>query len=317
MFWQPDINPAAGPYKVMLARGDFIDPARDNRQVPYKIYYPSDYTSGKVPVIFWSHGYGGNRDGASFLSRYVCSHGYVLVHITHRGTDSSLWEGKPGHPWEILKNTHVPRVMTLNRFKDVTFALNELPAWAAANPEIGKLMDLNTLGISGHSFGSLTTQVIGGQLIPDEEQKLASFRDDRFCAGIAYSPVPIAHMTGAAPVTIYNSLTLPLFYMTGTDDASPLEGFTYEQRLLVYEHSGSAEKYLLVKNGGDHMVYNGTRGQLGENPLREKHEEIIKMASLAYWNYYLKGDKKAQDWLCNGGFAAYLAGGGTFQAERK
>ena len=315
MFWQADINPAEGPYKVLLARGEFIDAPRDNRQVPYKIYYPVEHNLGKLPIIVWSHGFGGNRDGASFLSRFVSSYGYIIVHITHRGTDSSLWEGKPGHPWDILKNTHVERATTLNRFKDVTFALNELGPWAQANPEIGQSMDFTRIGMSGHSFGALTTQVIAGQLIPDETQTLTSFKDDRIRAGIAYSPVPIAHMTGKAPESIYNHISIPLFHMTGTDDDSPLEGFTYDQRLLVFNHSGDTPRYLLVKQGGDHMVYNGTRGKLGENPLREKHEEIIKITSLAFWDAYLKNNQKAMEWLNGGGLADYIGADGIFTTE--
>ena len=314
MFWQPDINPAQGPYKVLLARGEFIDPARENRDVPYKIYYPTEHGQGKLPVIFWSHGFGGNRDGASFISRFVSSYGYIIVHLTHRGTDSSLWEGKPGHPWDILRTVHVERATTLNRFKDVTFALDQLENWAKANPEIGGHMDFSKLGISGHSFGALTAQVIAGQLIPDETHTLASFRDARFRAGIAYSPVPIAHMTGKAPETIYNHIAIPLLHMTGTDDDSPLEGFTYDQRLLVFNHSGDAPRYLLIKKGGDHMVYNGTRGKLGENPLREKHEEIIKLVSLAFWDAYLKDNKKALAWLTQRGLPHYIGAGGEFKA---
>lgn len=313
MFWSPDITPAEGACKVLLARGEFTDPARGGRKVPYKIYYPTEHNLESMPVVFWSHGFGGNRDGAAFLSRYVASYGYTVVHLTHPGTDSSLWEGKPGHPWDILKNTDVPRATTLNRFKDVSFALDSLIAWAQENQEIGRPMDFSRLGMSGHSFGALTTQVMAGQLVPDETQTLVSFREPRFKAGILYSPVPIAHMTGAAPETIYNHIGIPLLHMTGTADDSPLEGFSYEQRLLVYNHSGTDEKYLLVKEGGDHMVYNGTRGKLGDNPLRERHEEIVKVVSLAFWEALLRGDADAKAWLSGGGIVDFLGRDANFR----
>ncbi len=250
-----------------------------------------------MPVIVWSHGFGGNRDGAAFLSRYVASHGYVIVHITHHGTDSSLWEGQPGHPWDILKKTKVSRETTFNRMFDVPFTLDMLPGWAAENPEAGAFMDFGAIGMSGHSFGALTAQAMAGMPLPDSEGRLQSFREKRFRAGILYSPVPIAHLTNAAHADLYGPIDMPLFHMTGTQDDSPIEGFDYKHRLLVHEHSSHPEKYLMVLEGGDHMVYNGTRGKLEKNPNREKHEDIIKVSSLAFWDAFLKDDAAAKEWL--------------------
>ena len=87
------------PYRVLLKRGEFVDSTRDNRVIPFKIYHPVDHGLDNMPVIIWSHGFGGNRDGASFISRFLAGQGYTLVHITHHGTDSSLWEGQKAHPW--------------------------------------------------------------------------------------------------------------------------------------------------------------------------------------------------------------------------
>ncbi|MCF8496005.1 MAG: hypothetical protein K9G62_04975, partial [Alphaproteobacteria bacterium] len=274
--------------------------------VPFKLYQPGDTDGQPAPVIVWSHGFGGNRDGAAFLSRYLASCGYNILHLTHPGTDSSLWEGKPGHPWDILRATKIPREDALDRFRDVPFAVDSLAQWARDNPDTGPLLDLTRLGMSGHSFGALTTQVIAGQLVPDAAGELISLQDERFKAGILYSPVPVSHIANMPLESVYGSISIPLFHMTGTDDSSPLESFGYEYRLIVYEHTGHPEKYLLIKEGGDHMVYNGTRGKLEPNPLRERHEEIIRIASLAFWEAHLRGDPKAHEWLAHGGFQSYL-----------
>ncbi len=287
------------PYKVLLNKGEFIDETRDGRVIPYKIYYPVDHGLEKVPVIIWSHGFGGNRDGAAFLSRFLAGQGYVLVHITHHGTDSSLWEGKKGHPWDILRQVKIPRETTINRFKDVPFVLDQLPTWMDEHPDIGAFMDLDHLGMSGHSFGSMTTQVMAGQKFPDADGSLIGMKDDRFKAGILYSPVPIRHLVSDDVTNdmIYGSIDIPLLHMTGTEDESPLEGHGYEHRLDVYRHTGCPEKYLLVKEGGDHMVYNGTRGKLKDNDLRELHEEQIKIGALAFWDAMLKDNATAQAYI--------------------
>lgn len=280
-----------GPYKVLLKRGEFVDESRQNddgsvRAVPYKIYHPAEDESAgqKFPLIIWSHGFGGSRDGASFISRYVAAHGYIICHLTHHGTDSSLWEGKGGHPWDILQKVHITRETTLNRFADVPFALDSL-----AGHELVDMMDFDRIGMSGHSFGAMTTQVMAGQLFPDAEGNLMNLREPRFKAGIAYSPTTITHLSDAAPEELYGPIGIPLLHMTGTEDASPMENYGYERRLLIHEHTGHPEKYLHVLEGGDHMIYNGTRGKLGNNELREQHEAEILETVLNFWNAQMKG----------------------------
>lgn len=294
--WIPEHTLTQEPHRVVLKRGEFVDSARGGRAIPYKIYHPIDHGLEKVPVILWSHGFGGNRDGASFLSRFLSSHGFVIVHMTHAGTDSSLWEGKPGHPWDILRQVKISRAVTLHRMKDVPFVLDNLPDWVAQNPDVG-VLDFENVGISGHSFGAMTTQVMAGMLFPDEKKVLQDMSEPRFKAGIVYSPVPIAHLTDAPHEQVYGGIDIPLLHMTGTQDVSPLEGYGYKHRLLVRDHAGHPEQYLQVLPDGDHMVYNGTRGGLEANPNREAHENLIKAAALAFWNAYLKDDEAAKAWL--------------------
>lgn len=314
--YSPD--PQNAPYKVLLSRGEFIDNTRQNedgsvRVVPYKIYYPVDHDLDSLPIIIWSHGFGGNRDGAAFTSRYIAAQGYVVVHLTHHGTDSSLWEGKDGHPWDILRKTKVSRATTLNRMYDVPFALDSLHDWADENPETGNLLDWENIGMSGHSFGAMTTQVMAGMHFPDKDGALTSLKEPRFKAGILYSPVPIAHISDAAPADLYGPIDLPLLHHTGTDDDSPIENFGYEHRLVVMEKSNAAEKHLVVLQDGDHMVYNGTRGKLEKNPNRETHEQIINVSSLAFWDWYLKGNESARIWLEDGGLTDYMNSAGQYK----
>ena len=63
---------------------------------------------------------------------------------------------------------------------------------------------------------------------------------------------------------------------------------------------------LMVLADGDHMVFTGSRGKLDSYPKRKEHEAIIKISSLAYWEWRLKGDEKAKEWLTGAGFGTYL-----------
>ncbi len=305
-----------GPFSVLLSKGELRDPARGHRLVPYKIYYPAETPSNLIPVIFWSHGFGGNRDGAAFISRYLASYGYAVVHVTHIGTDSTLWEGKAGHPWDILKQTKVPRETTLARFGDIPFMLDQLPT---LDLPVLPHLDFSSLGISGHSFGAMTTQVLAGQHFPDETGVLSSFRDPRFKAGILYSPVPVRHLVEdqVTDSQLYGPIALPLLYMTGTQDDSPIEPFDYTHRMAVHEYSNHPDKYLQILQDGDHMIYNGTRGKLGVNPNRERHETLIKVTARAFWDAFLKNDTTAKKWLDNGGAQAYMGQDGQFKTTQR
>ena len=296
----------SGPFQVTLDRGEWIDARRHDRKVPYKIYRPMADAGLKFPVIVWSHGLGGSRDGAGFLARYITSYGYILVHIQHAGTDSSLWEGKPGHPWDVIRAQKIPRKATLQRFQDVPFASDQLFLLNDAQ------MDLTHLGMSGHSFGSLSTQMACGQT-RGHGRHMYRVADDRITCGIAYSPVTVQKKFGQPPSDFYKTINRPMMYMTGTDDASPvIPNYSYLKRMEVFEHAGGPDQHMVVKIDGDHMVYNGSRGGLGANDKRELHERIICVASLAFWDSYLKENSAAKDWLTKGGFADWINGDGEY-----
>ncbi len=298
IYWTPDITEAE-KHPVTIERGVWSDPNRENRAVPYKIYIPQGI-EGKMPTIIWSHGLGGSRDGAGFISRYVASYGFVIVHIQHKGSDSGLWEGKPGHPWDVIRNTHIPRKATLQRLLDVPFAIDELQKMNLPQA------DLSRLGMSGHSFGAMTTQTMAGQR-RGLGRRLYDLFEERFKAAIAYSPVPVTYKAGHEMADFYGGIRIPMLYMTGTEDSSPVNAeITYKTRMDVFEHSKGPEQHLLILEDGDHMVYNGSRGQLADNPKREIHEKIIKLSSLAFWDAYLKGDEAAKEWLNGGAFENWL-----------
>lgn len=305
--WSQAISPDTEPMPIAIVRGEWFDEKRHNRKIAYKTYCPAEETDKTYPVILWSHGLGGSRDGAGFISRFIASHGYIVIHIQHAGTDSTLWEGKAGHPWDVIRATHIPRSATLQRFKDVPFVLSKLQSL-----DIAEAMDLTRIGMSGHSFGAMTTQVMAGQR-RGYGRRQYSLYEPQFKAGIVYSPVPFQKKKNHAPEDFYGGIKIPLLMMTGTDDASPIENFRAQDRLEVFNHSGGSNQHLLILNDGDHMVYSGSRGKLEVNPKRASHENIIKILSLAFWDAYLKSDKDAKTWLSHEGVKNWLGSEGIYQ----
>jgi dienelactone hydrolase len=273
-------------YDIRTVKGHLSDASRQSRKVPYKVYYPRTDNKEKFPLIIWSHGLGGSRDGASFISRFIASHGYVVLHITHIGTDTSIWEGKAGHPWDVIRATKISRKATLNRFKDVPFILDNLKQL-----EVIDLIDVMKVGMCGHSFGAITTQVLSGQMLGRGRRKY-SLKDDRIIASICYSMSP-TYNHGEDHHKIYGSISVPMMFMTGTEDESPITGESYHYRLPIYEYSQGPHQHLLILEGADHMVFAGSRGKLPDNDQRESLESLIRDLSLVFWQAYLKNDDSA------------------------
>ncbi len=300
-------DPDHEEFKVHIIRDKLIDESRGGRGVPIKVYVPDDNDTAPLPVVIWSHGLGGSRDGAGFIARYIASNGYIVINIQHRGTDTSLWEGKPGHPWDNIRSAKIPRKATLQRLQDVPFVLDSLEEWSEEQPQVAGRLDFDRIGMSGHSFGALTTQVM-------------AVKDDRFKAAISYSP-STTYNGDEDPKALYGDIDIPMLFITGTDDSSPVKGWDYTYRLRIVDNAGEnlsgndkPPKYGLILEDADHMVFAGSRGKLGENPKRPVHEAALKQISLIFWNAYLKDDAKYKDLMHNDQIKSFLAENDIFRA---
>ena len=291
-FWRDDIDPNVEPVRVLIDRGEWADSARDDRLVKYKIYYPDIETSEPLPVIIWSHGLGGTQDGAGFIARFLASHGFIHVNIGHEGTNDSLWRGKPGHPWDNIRKAKIPWEDVRNRYLDVPFVLEMLK-----DMDFPVVHDLTRMGMSGHSFGALTTQIIAGQLTGNPEPE--DFSVDAFKCALAYSPVPNIRIPLPAE-EVYSPIKLPMLHMSGTEDHSPLDGNIHEGRHEIFQLAGQGRmQYQVILDQADHMVFNGSRGQLPDYKGMELNKNQIKIIALSWFDYYLKNNANAGQWLKN------------------
>ncbi|NMC19863.1 MAG: hypothetical protein GYA33_05520 [Thermogutta sp.] len=307
-----------GPYEVRSILLTWEDSAR-SRNLPVKIYYPMS-GADRHPVILFSHGLGGSRDGYAYLGRNWASHGYVSVHLQHPGSDDSIWRGSP--PSEVMnrlrKASRNPRAAQ-DRYQDTKFALDRLSELdrslelqGAPNPLAGRL-DLDRIGMAGHSFGALTTLVAVGQLVG---MPRADHSDPRIRAAIPMSaPVPGWRLNLDRD---YAGIRVPLMHMTGTLDASPIGDTRAADRRIPFDRISHAEQYLIVFRDGDHMIFSGRSRILGGLEARSKDAEfqrLIRAASLAFWDAYLREDGEARRWLAEGGLKDRLGDLGTL--ERK
>lgn len=137
--------------------GDF--PGSPERKITVEVWYPADPSTaapegrdvdldsdgGPYPLIVFAHGVMGSRGQSRAYTRHLASHGYVVA-----APDFPLSNGgAPGGP----------RVTDIaNQPVDVSFVINELLLRnAEADHFLYNAVDGEEIGVTGHSWGGLTT----------------------------------------------------------------------------------------------------------------------------------------------------------------
>jgi predicted dienelactone hydrolase len=290
-----------GPFAVTVELGEWTDDARDGRVVPFKLYLPEGAPE-PLPIVVWSHGAGGSRDGAEYLGRHLASHGYAAFHLQHAGSDAAVLRehGREGMLREVARPAAAEA-----RFGDVPFAVERIVAMNAEGPLAGRL-DSERMGISGHSYGAISTLVAAGQRSPEAAQRYAVAR---FKGAFAMSPG--SPRRGSAEEA-FDDMLMPIFHLTGTEDGSPLGDTEPSAREQPFRIIDDVDQYLLVLEGGVHMTFSGRDAGY---PELARHHELIRMAATAFWDSLLRGDAAARAWLDGGGFAKELAADGRFDRK--
>ncbi|MCX6895311.1 MAG: dienelactone hydrolase, partial [Verrucomicrobia bacterium] len=180
----------------------------------------------------------------------------------------------------------------LLRVHDVPAVLDQLELWNAAktNALAGRL-DLKKIGMSGHSFGAVTTEAVSGQTAPTGGQ---AFTDPRIRAAIAFSPSTPA--SGSAECA-FGSVKIPWLLMTGTKDIAPIGHADMKSRLAVYPALHGAPKYELVLDGAEHSAFTDRALPGDRAPRNPNHHRVILALATAFWDAYLRGDAAALAWL--------------------
>lgn len=316
---QPAPAPVPMPYwsDNRLATTDSIElPWKDasrNREVPSKAYFPAEGV-GPFPIVLFSHGLGGTRENYEYLGRQWAASGYVCIHLQHPGSDDSAWKGQ-NQP--IASMTRAASFQNaVERDKDAKFALDQLELLNTTDGRLKGKLDLKSIGLAGHSFGAQTTLMLAGQKLggvgPLLSRLNSGFSDDRMKAAIPMSaPVP-ANKNSLDQA--FASIKIPIFYMTGTLDDSPIGETTAGQRRMLYDHTRSPATYLLTLAGGDHMTFSG-RAAPRKDMNDQTHQKLIRIASTAFWDAYLKNDAVARKWLNESGLKQLLGTDGVFEQK--
>jgi predicted dienelactone hydrolase len=289
-------GPATGSYdplaispEVAIQPVDFTvhDQARQ-RDIPIRVYLP--VAKAPAAVVLFSHGLGGTRAGCTYLGEHWAARGYVAVFLQHPGSDDSVWKNQPARERMAAMNRAASGQNFMLRVKDVPAVLDQLEAWHTSkdHPLSGRL-DLSRIGMSGHSFGAVTTEAVSGQSFAGR----TLFTDPRIRAALAFSP---SSPRRGKPATAFRSVKIPWLLMTGTKDVAAIGNADLASRLAVYP-ALPGEKYELVLHNGEHSAFTD-RALPGETGQRNpNHHRAILAISTAFWDTCLRGLEPARAWL--------------------
>jgi predicted dienelactone hydrolase len=181
----------------------------------------------------------------------------------------------------------------LLRVRDVPATLDALTQWnrSRGNALRGRL-DLDRVGMSGHSFGALTTQAVSGQRFMRGRR---DFTEPRIDAALMLSPN--APTRGGSATAAFGAVRVPWLLMTGTRDTAPIGDATVESRLAVYPALPAGGRYELVLDRAEHSAFTDRALPGDREPRNPNHHRAILAISTAFWDAHLRGDAAARRWL--------------------
>lgn len=262
----PDIT-QQGTFSVTNSRLDLFDPTR-NRKLYVEIFQPSQLKGNDVPVIIFSHGLSSRPEDFSRWAKHLASYGYVVVLPQHPGSDiQQTQDFLDGFSRQIFRlNEFIDRPL------DITFVLNELTR--LNNSQFGGKLNLNSVGVGGHSFGGYTALAVAGAKINFDQlerscnldignlntalllqcralqlpRKEYDFRDKRVKAVFTVNPVnaSIFGTEGLKPVEV------PIFVAAGSLD--PATPFVFEQA-RTFPLLTNPNVYLQLQEGQAHVDF--------------------------------------------------------------
>jgi predicted dienelactone hydrolase len=242
---------------------------------------------GTFPLVLFSHGKGGVRAQSTFFTVPLASHGYVVVAMDHEGDTivDLLREG------DVAIDTTV--FAFIDRPQDILFLLDELTYW---EHPIAELIDITRIGISGHSFGALTSL-------------RTAILDTRIKAVVAHAPPGI----GTVNIGLEESIS-------DIDTPIIIHGGKMDRTLPVEEHTDTiwpelnAPSYYLTMESAGHFTYSDlcifdvealdaavemdasnvlSDGCGEENIVPEVGFDVINHFSIGFFNAYLRDSPKS------------------------
>jgi predicted dienelactone hydrolase len=273
-----------------------VHDAKRARDLPIKVYLPAK-GDGPAPVVLFSHGLGGSKDNNAYLGNHWSGRGFVAVFVQHPGSDESVWKDAPKAQRLDAMRKAASAENTLLRFRDVPAVLDQFERWNMEEGHpLSSRLDMARVGMSGHSFGAITTQAVSGQTVAGG---VALFTDRRIKAAVIMSPsTPNNPRRGGTPEQAFGTVKLPWLLMTGTHDLAIIGNADMKSRLGVFPAlPADGSKYQVVLDNAEHSAFTERALPGDSKPRNPNHHRAILALTTAFWDATLKDDPAARAWL--------------------
>ena len=226
---------------------DWRDRTRQ-REVPVRLYPPAN-ALGEVPLVLFSHGFGGERSHATWLGRTLAAQGIACAHVQHVGSDYRVWLSGPLQ-WALREFRGDMARERLERVRDMKFALDTL----LSGPH-GARIDRQRIAVVGHSLGAQTALLMGGAQMQRADGPL---REPRVAAALAFGTAAFA---GFDTPEVLRAVQVPTLHVTTEEDKTSMPGYaaSVDDRVAWFRATGGPggpAKALVVFSQGRHALFN-------------------------------------------------------------
>lgn len=234
-----------------------------------------------LPVIIFSHGFGGSLDGYAPLVDFWAAHGFVVVQPTH--LDSRTLNIAPDDP-------RTPSIWR-SRVEDLTRALDRLDTLETTIPGLQGRIDHHRIAVAGHSWGAQTAgTLLGARVLDDQGEPGEDLSDPRVKVGVllaaagtdegTLTPFAAEHFPFMKPS--FATMSTPTLVVAGDSDQSALSTRGPDWWTDAY-HLGPGATDLLTLFGAEHSL-GGVAGYGVAETTDESPERValIQRVSLAY-----------------------------------
>jgi pimeloyl-ACP methyl ester carboxylesterase len=210
---------------------------------------------------------------------------------------------------------------------DIKLVIDSMGDLERQFPELLNKMDHGHIGVGGHGYGAFTALLICGMN--------ATYADPRVKAVLAMSPPGPSTMRGLTAQS-FATLKVPVMFLTGSLDRGASESEDVNWRKQAFENSPAGDKYLVVIDGARYTSFTGqvgfyevapmtpvptsTNPYYGQQQVPQQQRgavvfgndrrifAMVKIASLAFWDAYLKNETSAKELLQPQKFDASFTG---------
>lgn len=241
------------------------------------------------PVLIFSHGLSGTKMQNTFQVEQLVSHGYIVVGIDHTYSSAAsiFHDGRVAYYQPIDMTSTGPMDQLNDQWvEDAEFVLGQVDKLAANDPEhrfTGR-MDMNHVGMFGHSFGGATSVQM---LMKDARVKAAINMD-----GVLYGKLRIPEEGLNKPFLMMSAdSSLEALKDTNNSELSDLGKKLMER----FDHIAAGGNYWMTVKNMTHMGFTDIYllsplfQLLQKGNIREAHS-LINEYSLDFFDHYLKNE---------------------------